>query len=92
VDGDNSTPCVGASRLPWTTVVTHGPVIRHLVDLAVTDSSLGLMPPGNSGERWSTHRLDHLDRWANHGYVPFYLSWECVERAKESEITLEPAH
>ena len=91
VDGDNSTPCVGASRLPWTTTVTHGPVIRHLVDLAVTDSSLGLMPPGNSGERQSAHRLDHLERWANHGYVPFYLSWDLVERAKESEITLAPA-
>lgn len=90
MDGDNSTPSVGASRLPWTTAVTHGPVFRHLVDLAVTDSSLGLMPPGNSGERQSAHLLDHLDRWANHGYVPFYLSWEWVERAKESEITLEP--
>ena len=89
VDGDNSTPCVGASRLPWSTAVTHGPVIRHLVDLAVTDSSLGLLPPGNSGSRRSVHLLDHLDRWANHAYVPFYLSWEWVERAKESEITLE---
>ena len=90
VDGDNSTPCVGPSRLPWSTTVTFGPVIRHLVDLAVTDSSLGVVPPGNSGSRRGIHLLDHLERWANHDYVPFYLSWELVERAKESEITLEP--
>ena len=74
MDGDNSTPSVGASRLPWTTVVTHGPVFRHLVDLAVTDSSLGILPPGNSGARRSPHLLDHLARWADHRYVPFYLS------------------
>jgi penicillin amidase len=90
VDGDNSTPSVGASRLPWSTSVTHGPVMRHLVDLAVTDSSLGVMPPGNSGSWHSGHVLDQLGSWANHTYVPFYLSWDRVERAKESEITLEP--
>jgi len=90
VDGDNSTPSVGASRLPWTTLVTHGPVFRHLVDLAVTDWSLGVVPPGNSGSRRSLHLVDQLERWANHEYVPFYLSWDRVEQVKESEITLEP--
>ncbi len=90
VDGDNSTPCVGPSRLPWTTTVTFGPAFRHLVDLAVTDSSLGVLPPGNSGSWRSGHVFDQLERWANHGYVPFYLSWELIERAKESETTLEP--
>ncbi len=89
-DGDNSTPCVGGSRLPWSTAVTHGPVIRHLVDLAAADSSLGLLPPGNSGDHHSRHDRDLLERWAHHGYVPFYLSWERIEAAKESEITLIP--
>jgi penicillin amidase len=90
VEGDNSTPCVGPSRLPWSTAVTFGPTFRHLVDLAVADSSLAVLPPGNSGAWRSGHVFDHLQRWANHDYVPFYLSWELVERAKESETTLEP--
>ena len=91
VDGDNSTPCVGPSRLPWSTAVTFGPVFRHLVDLAVTDSSLAVLPPGNSGTARSWHRIDQLQAWADHAYVPFYLSWTFAERAKEDEITLEPA-
>ncbi|HEY6866326.1 MAG TPA: penicillin acylase family protein, partial [Candidatus Eisenbacteria bacterium] len=91
VDGDNSTPCVGPSRLPWGTAVTFGPVFRHLVDLAVTDSSLAVLPPGNSGVARSWHRLDQLKAWSDHAYVPLYLSWTLAENAKEDEITLEPA-
>jgi penicillin G amidase len=90
VDGDNSTPCVGQSSLPWSANVTHGPVFRHVVDLAVLDSSLAVLPPGNSGTAASGHQADLLGRWASHGYVPLYLSWERVEAMKESEITLEP--
>ena len=91
VEGDNSTPCVGPSRLPWSTTVSFGPVCRHLVDLAVTDSSLGIIPPGDSGWHRGAHYVDQLDRWARHEYVPFYLSWDLIERAKDSETTLEPA-
>ena len=65
--------------------------IRHLVDLAVEDSSLGIVPPGNSGDPASAHFTDMLARWANHEYVPLYLSWDLIERARESELTLRPA-
>ena len=88
VDGDNSTPCVGASSLPWHVRVTHGPAWRHLVDLAAPDSSFGVVPPGNAGE--GTHRRDHLQRWANHGYVPLYLGWDRIETVKESDWRLVP--
>ena len=90
VDGDNSTPSVGASRLPWSPFVTHGPVFRHLVDVAVTDSSWIVIPPGNSGDLRSPHARDHLERWAGHGYVPLYLAWERIEATKESVVTLAP--
>src|SRR5262249_8085027 len=40
MDGDNSTVSVGRSSLPWNPWVTHGPVWRHVVDLAVPESSL----------------------------------------------------
>ena len=90
-DGDNSTPSVGASRLPWSDAVTHGPAVRHLVDLAVVDSSWAVVGPGNSGDRYSPHLTDLAQRWADHQYVPLYLSWPLIERAKESELTLSPA-
>jgi len=89
VDGDGSSPAVAGSRLPWSTEVGHGPAWRHLVDLARSDSSLGVVPPGNAA--WGGHSRDHLRRWANHGYVPLYLSWERIEAAKESEIELMPS-
>jgi penicillin amidase len=90
-DGDNSTPSVGASRLPWSSAVTHGPAMRHVVDLAVVDSSWAIVAPGNSGDRSSPHLADLAARWANHEYVPLYLSWPRIEQAKEREILLTPA-
>jgi hypothetical protein len=87
-DGDNSTVCVGRSSLPWSLDFTHGPVWRHLVDLAAPESShvcdtAGRTPP-------VSHARDLLTRWANHGYVPLYLDWARIEAAKESELALEP--
>lgn len=91
VDGDAGTPSVGGSRLPWNPWVTHGPVLRHLVDLAVAESSFVVLPPGNSGDPRSPHSRDLLTRWAQHGDVPLYLSWERVEAARENALRLLPA-
>jgi penicillin amidase len=91
VDGDAGTPSVGGSRLPWSRWVTHGPVLRHLVDLAIPESSFVVLPPGNSGDSRSRHSRDLLVRWVQHGYVPLYLSWERAEAAKESVLRLVPA-
>jgi penicillin amidase len=88
-DGDQSTVSVGRSSLPWNTVFTHGPVWRHLVDLAVAESSLCVLPPGNAGS--GPHARDHLARWAGHGYVPLYLDWGRIETVIGSETRLEPA-
>jgi len=87
-DGDNSTVSVGRSSLPWGTNVTHGPVWRHLVDLAVPDSSWCVVVPGNTGE--GRHGRDMMTRWANHAYVPLLLDWARIEAVKESETTLTP--
>ena len=87
-DGDQSTVSVGRSSLPWSTVFTHGPVWRHVVDLAAPESSLCVLPPGNAAS--GPHVGDHLARWANHGYVPLYLDWARVGAAAESEWRLAP--
>jgi penicillin amidase len=88
MDGDNSTPSVGASHLPTDVYVSHGPAWRHVVDLADPDSSLCVMPPGNAAGR---HAFDHLALWAHHGYVPLYVSWDLAEKIKEDEVELVPA-
>ena len=54
------------------------------------DSSLGVVPPGNSGDRTSGHSRDLLARWASHGYVPLHLSWDRIEALRESELVLLP--
>jgi penicillin G amidase len=89
-DGDFSTVSVGSSRLPTGTTFAFGPAFRHLVDLSQPDSSLAVIPPGNSGDLRSPHARDMIDRWATHGYVPLYLSWPDAEQVKESVLTLAP--
>ena len=71
--------------------MTHGPAWRHLVNLACTDSSFGVVPPGNAGNPRGPHARDQLQRWADHRYVPLYLVWDRIEAVKESEVTLSPA-
>ncbi len=90
-DGDNSTVCVGASSLPWTNRFGHGPVFRHVVDLAQPGVSYGIITPGNSGDPGSRHAVDRESDWANHAYVPFLTDWRRIERVKESEQVLAPA-
>jgi penicillin amidase len=87
-DGDQSTVSVGRSSVPWSTAVTHGPVWRHVVDLAAPESSLCVLPPGNAGA--GRHARDMMVRWANHGYVPLYLDWSRIAAVTETETRLEP--
>jgi len=88
IDGDNSTPSVGPSRLPGDVQVVFGPSWRHVVDLA-SDSSWAVIPPGNAGS--PDHQKDQLQRWANHRYVPLHLDPSRVAAIKESEWRLEPS-
>ncbi len=77
-DGDGSTPSVGGTRVPWNFDVRHGPCWRHVVDLADTVTSLGVIPPWNSEVR---RDADLRALWANHGYVRLDLDWERVKRS-----------
>ena len=86
VDGDNSTPCVGPSRLPWSYEVTHAPIFRHVVDLGNPRWSWVALPPGNAAGA-----TDQLARWADHGYVRLLLDWTLVDRSAAERLTLRPA-
>ena len=87
VDGDGSTVSVGGTRVPFQSEVTHGPAYRHVVDLALPDSSWGMVPPWNS----SVHRVDLRQRWADHRYVPFLMNWERISASALEAVRLEPA-
>ncbi len=89
-DGDNATPSVGPSRLPWSIEVTHGPAFRHVVDLARRDVSFGVIPPWNSAAFAPTGDRDLRHPWADHGYVPLFLDWNRIGAQAMETLTLAP--
>jgi penicillin amidase len=89
-DGDNATPSVGPSRLPFSIEVTHGPVFRHVVDLARPDVSWAVVPPWNSAAFGARGDLDLRRRWADHGYVPLLLDPARIEVEAIDHVTLTP--
>ena len=86
-DGDNATPSVGPSRLPFSIEVIHGPVFRHVVDLARPDVSYAVVPPWNSA---AFPALDLRRRWADHAYVPLLLDPQRIEAQAIDRVTLAP--
>ena len=89
-DGDNASPSVGPSRLPWSVEVGHGPAYRHVVDLAQADLSFGVVPPWNSAAFSDKGDRDMRHRWADHGYVPFHMNWTRIEHVAMDRVVLEP--
>jgi penicillin amidase len=89
-DGDNATPSVAPSRLPWSTEVVHGPAFRHVVDLAQPLLSLGVVPPWNSAAFPGSGERDLRARWAAHGYVPFHMDWARIEAVAMHRVRLVP--
>jgi penicillin amidase len=85
-DGDGSTVAVAGSQPPWSFDVTHGPGFRHVVDLAVPESSLAVIPPWNSDQ----FRIDQRPRWAEHRYFPLLRDWERIEKLVLDRVTLGP--
>jgi penicillin amidase len=89
-DGDNASPSVGPSRLPFSIEVVHGPAFRHVVDLARPLVSYGVVPPWNSAAFPARGDLDLRRRWADHGYVPLFLDPKRIEQVAIDRVTLAP--
>ena len=89
-DGDNATPSVGPSRLPWSLEVTHGAGWRHVVDLARPDVSYGVVPPWNSAAFAPKGERDLRRRWADHGYVPLHMDWQKIGGEVMEILALTP--
>lgn len=89
-DGDGSTPAVGASRLPQSIEVTHGPAFRQVVDLGVRESSWVSVPPYNRAGA-SRAEMDRMRRlWADHVPAGLVTDWTILGRAAAERRTLEP--
>lgn len=86
--GDRSSPAVSGARLPWTFDVAHGPVFRHVVDLAVPDSSSGVLAPYNSAREWKRETTEWMRRWAAHESVPFRMDSLRIEATRADVETL----
>jgi len=89
-DGDNASPCVGPSRLPFSLEVVHGPAFRHVVDLARPRVSYGIVPPWNSAAFPPRGAMDMRRRWADHGYVPLHLDPQRIDEEATDRVTLVP--
>ena len=89
-DGDNATPSVGPSRLPFSIEVVHGPAFRHVVDLSRPTVSYGVVPPWNSAAFPPRGDLDLRGPWADHGYVPLYLDPARIDEVAIDRVTLSP--
>jgi penicillin amidase len=89
-DGDNASPSVGPSRLPFSIEVVHGPAFRHVVDLARPLVSYGVVPPWNSAAFPPRGDLDLRRRWADHGYAPLYLDPKRIDEVAIDRVTLTP--
>ena len=89
-DGDNATPSVGPSRLPWSTEVVHGPAFRHVVDLARPLVSYGVVAPWNSAAFAPMGERDLRVPWANHAYVPFHMDWARIDAVALDRVRLSP--
>lgn len=84
VDGDGSTPSVGASSVPFRSEITHGPAWRMVVDLAHPDSALVVLPPWNSEDS----QVPLLPDWADHRPVPLLTSWPRVQATARERVEL----
>ncbi len=60
----------------------------QIVDLSIVDSSLSILPPGNSEVQTSTHFADMIPLWVEGGMHPAPLSWNAIAPHEESRVEI----
>ncbi len=71
--------------------VTYGPSMRFVTDAADPESSLAILPGGQSGHPWDPHYADQLPLFLSGAARPTAWGREAIERATLSTLRLEPA-
>ena len=69
----------------------HASSLRAIYDLADPDASRFIMPGGQSGNPFSTHRRDLMPLWARGDYLPMVSDRKKLEAAGVQRLVLKPA-
>jgi penicillin G amidase len=70
--------------------VNSGPAMRILLDFGDVESSVSVLPTGNSGNRFSKHYADQKDLFAKGKYRPQLMNEEEIKKKTKSKLTLLP--
>jgi penicillin amidase len=90
VGGSHSTVNVGQYFLahPYKSVV--GASMRQIFNLADINDTRSVLPPGQSGQVFSSHYKDQITMWLNDGYKVRPMEHAAVEATCREVLVLEP--
>ncbi|RMG92363.1 MAG: penicillin acylase family protein, partial [Chloroflexi bacterium] len=89
---DGGRDIVNANSWNWNNPasVTGHPSMRMIVDMSDFESSLTVIPTGQSGHPYHPHYDDQIELWLNGEYHPMWFGREAVEANAEGVLVLEP--
>jgi penicillin amidase len=70
--------------------VVYGPSTRRLIDFKNPRKSLGVLPTGNSGNRFSKHYSDQIDLFLNNEYRELNMDMNAVKSSSHTKLELTP--
>lgn len=59
-----------------------GPSTRRVIDFSDVESSVSILPTGQSGNVFSPHYKDQAEKYVNGEFVPMLLNQEAIEKSK----------
>ena len=63
--------------------VIYGPSTRRIIDFADPENSFGVLPTGNSGDRFSKHYKDQIRLFFNNEYRPQLLNFKDIKQVSK---------
>ncbi len=72
--------------------VTSGPAMRIILDFADVESSVSVLPTGNSGNRFSKHYADQKELYAKGKYRPQLMNEEEIKEDSKNKLVLKPGN
>lgn len=90
IDGANQTINNMISKSLFSFGVIAGPSTRRLIDFAQPDTSLTILPTGNSGQLGSPHYSDQAHLFVQGKYRTAWYRWEDIEAHKKHELRFVP--
>lgn len=89
---DGGSDLVNANSWQWSNpaAITSHASGRIIIDMSDFDSSLAVIPTGQSGHPYNKHYDDMIEMWLNGQYHPMAFSREAVDAAAEDHLILQP--